>query len=153
MENGICPICINDIDEEYITECDHKFCIYCIHLCDQKNKDLKCPLCRKPIVFTYTGKKIPFNKNNYPVNPNIKGDILLRAYNVISRLDKWKILYDYKVDENCGFMFSEDKEIQEIMNELGQDDSHSGCSLAYTMRELHYIACYGINRYIKIKDM
>lgn len=43
-----CPICFEIINEEYITQCSHKFCKVCANIFPQKNI-ISCPLCRQPL--------------------------------------------------------------------------------------------------------
>jgi hypothetical protein len=117
--------------------------------------NINCPLCRTKIVIKENpyGKKIPFNINNFYQNPNIKDQIILKAYNSVQKVDGWKLLYDYKVNNDTGFMFDTNKEINIIMNQISDDyDGHSGCSMGFTMRELQFIAYYGVDRYIKIRN-
>jgi len=76
------------------------------------------------------------------------------AYKTISRLDKWKLLYNYQVVNNRGFMFSDDEEIRKLMGAIEEDyGGHSGASLGFTMRHLQFISYYGVSRYIRLIDM
>jgi len=47
-----CPICIGNIQDKYVTSCNHKFCTSCISrwLCTKQT----CPMCRTNIVATET---------------------------------------------------------------------------------------------------
>jgi hypothetical protein len=153
-----CPICLNKVteNEKYMTECSHIFCIKCIEcLIEFSRKTLiNCPLCRKEQYCSIDKKtKIPFDLQNYPENPEIEEKMVLSAYNTISQLQKWEILYNYEVDKQRGFMLNKNKEIDILMNEInkGYNYNHTGCSMGCTMRELYYIAHYGVNRYIQVK--
>ncbi len=149
-----CPICLEDINVKYMTDCDHVFCIDCIQLYYKLNNDLNCPMCRASIniqEMPYYGKKLPFDNNNYPDNPNIKQNEVLAGYKTVSRLNKWKLLYDYQVNNQQGFMFAEEEEINQLMNIIDKDyGGHSGFSMAYTMRHLQFISYYGLTRYLSI---
>jgi hypothetical protein len=151
---SICPICLDKINIEYMTNCGHVFCTDCIHGYYDFHKDIKCPMCRAEINIEkdpYYGRKIPFDNNNYPENPDIKENEVLVGYKTVSRLNKWKLLYDYQVDNNRGFMFAQEKEIKQLMNDIDMDfRGHSGFSLAYTMRHLQFISYYGLTRYHNI---
>jgi hypothetical protein len=49
-------------------------------------------------------------------------------------------------------MFNNNQEILYIMNEINNNyGGHSGASLACAMRELQFIAHYGIDYYLKMK--
>lgn len=154
METNECAICLNGIKNIYITECKHAFCVECINAYSELCKNLFCPLCRNEIIIEkpYYGEKIPFNESSFIVNPEISEKIILSGYNTITRLNKWKFLYDFKVSRNTGFMFCDDREMNNIMDEVNKDynDGHSGCSMGYTMRCLQIIAYYGLDRYLKI---
>lgn len=149
-----CPICLNDINVEYMTVCGHIFCMDCIECYHNLCADITCPMCRTPIDFEempYYGKKLPFDTINYPDNPEIKQNEVLAGYKTVSRLNKWKLLYDYQVDNNKGFMFAEGKEINQLMENIEDDyRGHSGYSMAYTMRHLQFISYYGLRRYLNI---
>ena len=155
MESNSCPICLNIIEVEYITECNHIFCDKCIYYYNNiKKNDIKCPLCREQIIVkdNFEVTKIKFDINNYPENPNIKDYIILSAYNTITKLNKWKFLYDYSFNDYNSFMFNNNQEILYIMNEINNNyGGHSGASLACAMRELQFIAHYGIDYYLKMK--
>ena len=157
MSNDICPICINNIENEFKTECGHIFCVDCIHCYSNICANLKCPMCREPIMINempYYGKILPFDLKNFPEDPQIQERIVLFGYRTIMKLNKWKLLYDYKVNNDTGFMFAKDKEINNLMNEIANDyQDHSGFSMGYTMRQLQFIAYYGINRYNKLKNI
>ena len=43
-----CPICLDEIIVEYITNCGHIFCIDCIDCLHNFNKNNNCPICREP---------------------------------------------------------------------------------------------------------
>ena len=55
IENDTCPICLEKFADTpdkaiYKTDCGHIFHNDCIlEICEQKNGDAKCPICRKPL--------------------------------------------------------------------------------------------------------
>lgn len=71
------------------------------------------------------------------------------AYDVITKMNKWEFLRNYKCDPNTGFMFDDNPEINEIMNQINiaYDDLHSGGSLGYLMRNMQSIAILGFDKY------
>jgi hypothetical protein len=65
------------------------------------------------------------------------------AYMTISRLEKWEYLRNYVVDENKGFMWTEEPTINELMYEINHnyyDGGHSGGTMACTIRTMDFIA-------------
>ena len=64
----------------------------------------------------------------------------------------WEWLRTYNVDPSKGFMFASDPEINIIGKTMEQNgapyqQSHSGASFGFTMRNLHYIAQNGFEAY------
>lgn len=154
-----CPICIANIDDDqYITDCNHSFCKDCMIALYQyyNSNEIKCPLCRNTL-YIYKDeikrKKILFDITNYPENPSIPEELVLEAYKTVTRQNAWKLLYDYVVDRDTGFMFAKDPNIKKLMNQINEDynDNHSGFSMGYTMQQLYFIANFGLIRYLKIK--
>lgn len=158
MSNPPCPICFCDIKTgyEYQTDCNHIFCKNCIHCyADLHNGDLSCPLCRQTFYFDEDRIKIPFDLNNYPKDPEgIQEDIVIAGYKTVSKLQKWQLLYNYKVDNNTGFTFTKNPEINSLMNQINEDydQNHTGFTMGYTMQQLRYIAYYGLSRYLRVKE-
>lgn len=145
-----CPICLETIKTPFITNCNHVFCFNCINACREIHGNNMCPLCRTNIKdVPYYGERIPYEPNNYPIEVNISNDMVLSGYKTISRLNKWKYLYDFKVNNKTGFMFCDDTEMNNIMSHVSKDynDNHSGSTMAFTMRHLQFIAYYGFIRY------
>ena len=50
MSDSDCPICLNEIDDSYTTNCHHTFCRNCILVCFEKLSNT-CPLCRSQITY------------------------------------------------------------------------------------------------------
>ncbi len=152
METFDCPICLNSCVNKFVTNCKHVFCVNCINAYSELTNNMNCPLCRALIIFEKLPyeEKMPFDQSRFIDNPNINDPMILSGYNTISRLNMWKFLYDYRVNNNSGFMFSTEKEINDIMNNIDKDYNcnHSGCTMGYTMRHLQFIAYYGIDRYL-----
>ena len=58
----------------------------------------------------------------------------------------WTYLRNNPPSESTGYMFSADPVFGAIMNNM--QVGHSGCSYAWTMRNLQYIASHGMDAYI-----
>jgi len=58
----------------------------------------------------------------------------------------WSYLRDNPPSESTGYMFSNNPVFNAIMNNM--QVGHSGCSYAWTMRNLQYIASHGMDAYI-----
>lgn len=68
-------------------------------------------------------------------------DMFVSAYETITCLEAWEFLKEYNPPENTGFMFDTNPEVTRIKNEIvNAYDSHSGSSLASTMRMMQQIA-------------
>ena len=66
------------------------------------------------------------------------------AFNAIAESDGWEYLKNNKPNSNEGFMFTSNEKINEIIKKVSVvDDTHSGSSMAFTMRSLEYIAQTG----------
>ena len=68
-------------------------------------------------------------------------DTILQAYNVINTMGKIEYLKNYKVDPKRGFIWNEDKTIENIMYNINEASNgmHSAASLAFVMRWLQYL--------------
>ena len=46
-----CPICLEDMEKPYITNCNHKYCLECITrlITSSHTKTTACPLCRQEV--------------------------------------------------------------------------------------------------------
>lgn len=72
-------------------------------------------------------------------------EMLVNAWNAITEVDMW----NYMRNKCYSYMLSNDREIDIIYNkmeELGYN-GHSGCSFAWTMRQMQYIAQHGEEKY------
>ena len=169
-EEDVCPICmitINTETEQYVTACNHTFCQDCIQkyhaFC--ANQPIHCPICRANIQYVPPKRAIhvrprpPFTEDLCPPNDTFdfiedefNRRMIQSAYNTITRLNQWKIVHDYVVDEQLGFMHSRsDPEIVALMTRIDDDyRGHSGFSLAFTMRKIHFIAIYGLAEFKRL---
>ena len=158
-----CPICLCDLDDQtvYITCCNHAFCQICIEMLFAGSSLSSsvlpnCPLCRHQLQpldkqNTINVSLPPFCSDNYPTSPSFAfipnefdRRMIQSAYESICEQNKWETLYDYKVDETRGFLFNCDDDIVHIMNIIdAKYGGHSGCSIAFTMRFMHFISQYG----------
>lgn len=148
-----CPICDSTATDVFTTDCKHQFCCTCIvRISKLYGQSLPCPICHNQIYVIENGNKAcrpAFHPNNYPKIHNLKDDMLISAYETISKENKWKVLYEYVVDESRGFMTCKDKEIRQLMDKINDNyrPGHSGASIGMTMREMHFIAQYGLEVY------
>ena len=58
----------------------------------------------------------------------------------------WTYLRNNPPSDSTGYMFSDNPVFSSIMNNM--QVGHSGCSYAWTMRNLQYIASHGMDAYI-----
>jgi len=95
--------------------------------------------------------KYPFTSNFDFITCEHTRDILHSAHKTVTRLEKWDYLRAYTVSKESGFMFTDEPTINELMNEINEDydSGHSGCSMAFTMRTMDFIAKNGIVAYRK----
>jgi hypothetical protein len=82
--------------------------------------------------------------------PSNKKDYIRDAYEVISRNEFWGVfrsaLLSRGVDSSTGFMFSSDPLYTKIMEAIVSTkigSGHSGCSIAFVMRDMELIALNG----------
>jgi RING-type zinc-finger len=147
-----CPVCYNEINDPFVTKCNHTFCKNCISiLCDLCEEEFPCPICRTNLYIKKENIPIPaFNPDNYPKESNLTTEMLKFAYETISKNNDWEYLHDFVVDESVGFMNCKDAKIREIMNKIAKDyDNHTGFTMGYTMRQMHFIAKYGLHKYLQ----
>lgn len=129
-----CLVCLECVTDICITKCNHSICNICIE------KILKCPLCRCNL------RQVSYDFNF--INIESRRLEISSAYNTITEMNKWDFLKNYNPDEECGFMFDQNEEINNIKTKINENyNGHSGCSLAITMRHMHEIAKYGIEYY------
>lgn len=68
---------------------------------------------------------------------------VLTGIKTIEDLQMWDFLKTYEPPEERGFMFDQNPLVKKLMCNINNDyPGHSGASLAWTMRELQYIAKY-----------
>ena len=75
---------------------------------------------------------------------------LEKMIEVVTRLNLWDWLRDFKPDENSGNMFGNSPEVGLIYREVVKD-GHSGISFLYCLMETSYIAKIGVEEYYKVK--
>jgi hypothetical protein len=67
------------------------------------------------------------------------------AYNAIVQAEGWDYLKTFEPNPSEGFAFTSDNRMQRLMDKVAQaDNSHSGCSMGFTMRILEQIARTGL---------
>lgn len=169
IKEDVCPICMITMSTEkepYVTECNHTFCQDCIQkyhaFC--ANKSISCPVCRANIQYVPPNpaqkplNRPPFTEDLCPPNDTFDfieeefdRHMIQSAYNTTTRLNQWKTMHDYVVDEQLGFMCIREPHILVLMNHIDDDyRGHSGHSMAYTMRKIHFIATYGVAEFKRL---
>jgi hypothetical protein len=170
-EELICGICLDPQIQPFKTSCSHSFCVSClVHASTFKNVyNFPCPLCRETVVniedamqlykndeTNKTVKTISsFNPELYPIRADFEfvelecvQHMLVSAYKVITREEKWKFLHDYNVSEETGFMWARNIELNILMGKIEDNyGGHSGSSMGFIMRKMHYISKYGFDTF------
>lgn len=161
-----CSICLDDQKQPFLSSCNHSFCVSCIVRAARFNgtSNFPCPLCRTTItnmadaIETESATTVPFLLSNYPPPEEVcfefisdihNRNMISSAYMVVSRLNKWNVLYNFLPNLDQGFMFTKHEEILSIMNQIDEEpmSGHSGCSMGFTMRNIHFIARYGYHEF------
>ena len=79
--------------------------------------------------------------------------MLLPAIDAVDYLEAWSELAAYSPPEDKGFMWSTDPIVKRVTDEIfKRDDSHSGSSMAWTMRAIEYIAKKGIDAFLNPEE-
>lgn len=100
---------------------------------------------------------IPLGIEKYGTFEYVKDEhtrkMLVNCWQAITLIEMWDFLKNYPV--HIPIMFTKNREINKIinkMNELPNSIGHSGFSIAWTLREMQYIAIYGEEEYNKIYE-
>lgn len=108
-----------------------------------------------------------FDLSNYPYPCNFDFIayektklMLLSAYNTISRLGKWKVMYEYTVDKDMGFVFTHYDKIVLLMDDIrkkyegfsidlsgSSSNKHNDFTMGYTMSNMEYLAKNGMGEF------
>jgi len=105
---------------------------------------------------------VPMSSDTASFYPTSMSDPRISAhdfdYNILDGIDAiikttnqrescmWSYLRDHPPSDSTGYMFSDNPGFGAIMGNM--QVGHSGCSYAWTMRNLQYIATHGIDAYI-----
>jgi transcription antitermination factor NusG len=76
--------------------------------------------------------------------------MLQNAYAAIQISEAWNFIR--KDPGSTGFMYSKDPMVYKIMKNMEKckpEVGHSGASFGYIMREMQFLACYGVENYKK----
>lgn len=168
-ESIICSICLDEQKQPFLSSCNHSFCTPClVRAAEFKGtSQFPCPLCRTIITNIHDAKEKteetkhithlpPFQWNHYPepvyfefISDIWERNMISSTYDVISRLKKWNILYNFIPDPNKGIVWTDNAEIKLLMNQIDTETSsgHSGSSMGFTMRNIHFIAKYGYHEF------
>jgi len=91
-----------------------------------------------------------------PIQPDLSfldqrsSNMVYSAYICINKIEAWDALANFDEDS---FIFCQDPYIKEIMYKVNDNyNSHSGFSLAWTMRQLEFIAKHGLTEYRALYD-
>ena len=106
-----------------------------------------------PILGTFNSEEL--EPVDIPVNPDFsfldsnEKNMIQSAYKTLNRLNKWDYMRRYNPSNQLGYMFDKDETIDEITNAIDNDYQmgHSGFSMAFTMRNIQYIAKNGFEKY------
>lgn len=77
-------------------------------------------------------------------------NLVINGYHAVSRCESWNFLKNFTPNNNDGFMFTDHPKVYEIghmMESCPHPPGHSGCSFAWTMRQLEAIAKNGYENY------
>jgi hypothetical protein len=99
-----------------------------------------------------------FVRGSFDYLPRHDKTYIKDAYDVITRNEWWKIfkrhLETTGVNRQTGFMFTDNDVYHNIKNAIASTPiggGHSGCSIAFVMRDMEYIALHGEYEYYKTK--
>ena len=99
-----------------------------------------------------------FVRGSFDYLPRHDKPYIKDAYDVITRNEWWKTfklhLETTGVNLQTGFMFTDDDLYHTIKNAIASTPiggHHSGCSIAFVMRDMEYIALHGEYEYYKTK--
>lgn len=166
-ESIVCSICLDEPKQPFLSSCNHSFCAPCIVRAAKFKGTLyfPCPLCRTTITnmadaieTESAATTVPFLLSNYPPPEEVcfefisnihNRNMISSAYTVISRLNKWNVLYNFIPHPNKGIVWTDNAEIQLLMNQIDTETKmgHSGSSMGFTMRNIHFIARYGYHEF------
>jgi hypothetical protein len=77
-------------------------------------------------------------------------NLVINGHHAVSRCEAWDFLKNFTPNNNEGFMFTNHPKVYEIgnmMESCPHPPGHSGCSFAWTMRQLESIAKDGYEGY------
>lgn len=152
--------------------CNHGFCSGCVRVIltnkHASRPTYPCPMCRAEQSYSdlrtklqldseTSQQKLPFAELDFPDSPSfdfIASDgarnMILSAYRAIQHHRKWKVLYDLHMNPEDSFMMSQlGPDIYEVMSIVDEYDQngHSGASMGFTMRTVHWISTNGYERF------
>ena len=158
-----CPVCLETCEKNMkLTKfpCNHHVCTNCVsRMVDNKPVDCKlsCPLCRGVVCNNYKKDKMKdcYLPKDYPSDVTfdfMKDKICARmigsAYQVITKNNDWETLQFYIKHEEESYNFPEDENIDKITEKILEAyPLHSGSSMGFVMKHIHYIARHGYSEY------
>ena len=80
--------------------------------------------------------------NLFANSPTYEREMLESAFKAVSILEAWDFLKNYEPPPYCGFMFDSNPQVVQIQSKIDElyGGSHSGASMAFTMRRMQEIA-------------
>ncbi len=160
-----CPVCLFDYKnhKKAVTlRCQHLVCRLCILSMNKIkiNSDLlNCPLCRDEICHAHIKKAVSsqYPRKDFPLDVNfdfmndIVGTMIISAYQVINETDTWDKLQFYRLAKEREYKHPLPSELKMIVGKIvDKHPSHTDRTIAYTMKQLHYIAQHGYQKYKRV---
>lgn len=97
--------------------------------------------------------KQPRSYKDWPKVALLNEDYRYKLHNLylaITYLDLWNYIFENPPDESKGYMFTNDRNLNEIKKHLlVQDSFHCRGSFAFCMRKMLYISQFGFNEFKK----
>jgi hypothetical protein len=158
-----CPVCLETCDKNMkLTKfpCNHQVCTICVtRMTDNKPVDskLSCPMCRDDVRNDYKKEHMKdcYLPKDYPsdvtfdfMNDNMCARMIGSAYQVITKNNDWETLQFYIKHEEESYNFPKDENIYKIQDKISEAyPLHSGASIGFVMKHIHYIARHGYYEY------
>lgn len=120
---------------------------------------LSCPLCRDEICHAHIKKavKSQYPQKDYPMDVNFDfmhrcvSDMILYAYQVINETNTWNTIQFYRVAAEKGYIHKLHSELKMIIDKIvSKYPLHTEKTIAYTMKQLYYIAQHGYQRFKQV---
>ena len=139
--------------------CNHSVCNACILIMNKgkkMNDTLSCPMCRNAIRHSdiMSVVKDCYPLKDYPEDATFDfmgehcANMIQSAYRVVHENNAWQTLLFYTKKENEGYQHPKNNGVDQIMDKIVKKyPLHSGGSIGFTMKHIHYIAQHGYEEY------